>query len=321
MHTVRSIKAGFTLVELLVVITIIGILIALLLPAVQAAREAARALQCSNNLKQIGLALHNYHAAMSTFPPGGVTYGRCCGSPSGTNWAICILPYLEQQALYDLYDQNAYNEQDGLNGGSKIVRETQVASYTCPSDGNAKKLGQPSSGPGQSLQFHRGSYRCVVGRTDDGLSGYSFWDALSPSQTPLPDSFRGVLHVVGIPDLHWTTETIADVRDGTSNTLMVGEKVFDDEHVDNGVFWAYSYGYYNAGHAMPYSGSLLYDTDKCLPTVPTGSYCVRSFATIHPGGIPFVLCDGSVRSISKNIDIQLFCNLATIAGRETTQLP
>jgi len=113
---------GFTLVELLVVIAIIGILIALLLPAVQAAREAARRAQCQNNLKQIALALHNYHQAVGSFPPGKITEGRCCDRPSMITWTISILPYLEQQALYDRYDQTKFNE----DPANQFVREAMV---------------------------------------------------------------------------------------------------------------------------------------------------------------------------------------------------
>jgi type II secretory pathway pseudopilin PulG len=95
---------------LLVVIAIIGVLVALLLPAVQSAREAARRMSCVNNLRQTGIALHNHHDVFGTFPPGGVTNGPCCGTQSGPTWTIFILPYIEQQALFDRYDQTQTNE-------------------------------------------------------------------------------------------------------------------------------------------------------------------------------------------------------------------
>src|SRR5437773_558439 len=105
-----GLRRAFTLVELLVVIAIIGVLVALLLPAVQSARESARRMSCMNNLKQIGLALHNHHDAFGTFPPGGVTNGTCCGTQSGATWTIYILPFIEQQMLYDKYDFTQTNE-------------------------------------------------------------------------------------------------------------------------------------------------------------------------------------------------------------------
>jgi prepilin-type N-terminal cleavage/methylation domain-containing protein len=116
---------GFTLVELLTVIAIIGILVAILLPAVQAAREAARRSRCNNNLKQIGLALQLYHGAHKTLPPGGIMYGPCCSTKSYTNWAIAILPFLEEEPLYNLYDQQAFNE-DNVNAR---VREAFVNTF------------------------------------------------------------------------------------------------------------------------------------------------------------------------------------------------
>src|SRR5207244_129069 len=103
-------RPSFTLIELLVVIAIIAVLIGLLLPAIQKVREAANRISCANNLKQMGLALHNYHSANGTFPPGGITNGECCSTQSGPNWAIFILPYIEQDNLYQQYNQSKSNE-------------------------------------------------------------------------------------------------------------------------------------------------------------------------------------------------------------------
>src|SRR5438067_13078670 len=103
-------RRAFTLVELLVVIAIIGVLVALLLPAVQSARESARRMSCMNNLKQTGIALHNHHDSYGTFPAGGVTNGTCCSTQSGATWTIYILPFIEQQTLYDKYDFTQTNE-------------------------------------------------------------------------------------------------------------------------------------------------------------------------------------------------------------------
>lgn len=134
-------RYGFTLVELLVVIAIIGILIALLLPAVQAAREAARRSACVNNLKQLAIGLHNFHDTNNEFPPGEITPGNCCGTQSRENWAILILPYIEQKNLYERYDFNQNNE----HSNNRFVRESNIETHNCPSDINAGELRRPES--------------------------------------------------------------------------------------------------------------------------------------------------------------------------------
>src|SRR5262249_35727236 len=148
---------------LLVVIAIIAILIGLLVPAVQKVREAAARTQCLNNLKQIGLALHNHHDAIKKFPVGGITNGPCCGVESGPTWTIFLLPYIEQGNLYKLYQFNQTNEWHAGNG---LVVNQFVPVYTCPSDPNANQIIGPASGPGAGLKYATGSYRAVSGSTD-----------------------------------------------------------------------------------------------------------------------------------------------------------
>jgi prepilin-type N-terminal cleavage/methylation domain-containing protein len=314
-HVAWRSRTGFTLVELLVVIAIIGILIALLLPAVQAAREAARRMHCSNNLKQIGVALHAYHSAVGTFPPGGITIGPCCSTPSKTNWAIAILPYLEQGEVYDRYDQSAYNE--ALV--NQYVREARMPPYACPSEMETDKLDRPDSGPGSGVLYRRGSYRCMEGKSD----GTGWWDSSeNNSELPggFPKSWRGVLHTVGTNGLK--CESIDDVVDGTSHTLAVGEMA-SYTYATRRTFWAYTYTSYNTSAAVPQTRILLVDFTRCVSIDGLGGSnpCKRGWGSYHPGGIGFLLCDGSVQFLRTDIDMNLFCDLATIAGGEEARLP
>src|ERR1044072_6476691 len=124
-----GVRRGFTLVELLVVIAIIGVLVALLLPAVQAAREAARRSTCTNNLRQLAVALHKHPDVRNTLPPGGTYYGVCCTPATYTTWTIEILPYIEQQSLYQQYRQDEQNTSTNNN----LVGQQRIKSHECPS--------------------------------------------------------------------------------------------------------------------------------------------------------------------------------------------
>lgn len=313
-------RGGFTLVELLVVIAIIGILVSLLLPAVQAAREAARRTHCGNNLKQIGLALQNYHDAQKTFPPGGITLGNCCATKSFTSWPIAILPQMEQVSLFEYYDQNVYNEDpgqmistpDGLKPANEFVRQQNIPGYNCPDDPLAGSLRQPESGPGNGLVYRMSSYRGVGGKTN----GLGWWDTQQWGSIGRPD-WKGILHTVDTAGLK--PEVIGRVRDGTSNTLMVGEMT-TSSHPNRGTFWAYSYASYNKSDVtIDQPRTLLGDYDRCVSIGGVGAdnACKRGWGSGHPVVLQFVKVDGSVTGLNKTIDMDILAAMATIYGQES----
>ncbi len=314
---------GFTLVEILVVIAIIGVLVALLLPAVQAAREAARRIECADTRAQIGLALHNYHLTYNSFPPGNInrTAGNCPGMEEpGTsysmrfgNWLIAILPYMEQAALHDQYDVRFSNNAPQ----NQAVREASIASYTCPSDAEVNVLEIPATGPAAAAgtKYRPGSYRAVSGRSEDG---YNYLD--SEMMFSYSARSRGPIHLVGV--WGFRTETLADIRDGTTNSLLIGEST-TRTHQRFRTFWAYPFGYYALSGVTDQSRILLGDYDKCVETDGPGGDipCKRGWGGLHTVGVNFGLCDGSVRFIGNSVDMRVLGDLATIAGGESVVLP
>ncbi len=314
-HVGSRLGKGFTLVELLVVIAIIGILVALLLPAVQAAREAARRSQCQNNLKQLALAVQNYvNANQGTLPPGGITEGPCCGTRSGTSWSISILPYHEEQPLYDRYDFTQFNEAPA----NAFVRETHLDIHKCPADVNTDTLDRPESGPGSGFQYARGSYRANTGRCR--AEPYCMWD--SPSETiDGPPEWRGPFRTVGpYPNVE-DIPKMRSIVDGLSNTLFLGESMTAASSLSSSrraTFWAYSYTSYNKSCVVPQTRTLLTDYQRCVDVGgPAGSNpCKRAWGSFHPGGIYFAYGDASVRPVSFSIDMLIFATLSTSAGGE-----
>lgn len=346
-------RRGFTLVELLVVIAIIGVLVALLLPAVQAARDAARRMSCQNNLKQLAIALHNHHDIKLTFPPGGMNTGQN-GTRCYTNWAIESLPYMEEQNLYQQYRQDRFNE-DPLNAP---VFQARMVKHECPSDPLKGQLELPASGPHQGQQFRHGTYRAVSGRANMAV-GHGVWDTFEPQLWPngqLDKRDRGVLHGTadaynGIPAqsaLGQQNQSVAqmggpeqfkNIQDGTSNTLLIGELTFVDKRPFAGsnraTFWAYTYASYNASSITAESRHLNSRYGQTTPTpLPNGTGCAgtpglygdqlckRAFGSTHPGGINFVHADGSLRFVSYNVDMNALQAMATIdAGENAPALP
>lgn len=317
---------GFTLVELLVVIAIIGILVALLLPAVQAAREAARRAHCSNDLKQFGLALQNFHDVYGNLPTGMVD-----DNGDAMGWGVSILPFIEQMALADQIDA-VFGQAPpaGANPPAQMLRKTwnshpNVDSWTTwpPEPGQPWNLNCPQMAP--LLKTSLKAFLCpsnVLPKFDDDGYGTSHYagnmgNELLPMNTyscstPLPANQNGVL-VNDNNNVHTVPVRLAEITDGTSNTLLVGE-VGASQNVSPKILsgrmfpvWA---GGNNDGVCGQFGGHLrLVDALPYLNARPTGGnpdYSDYSFGSYHPGGAQFVLVDGSVRYLLNTINVNTY---------------
>lgn len=310
--------SGLSLVELLVVIAIISILVALLLPAVQSAREATRRTHCVNNLRQIGLALHQHAAARQRFPAGIVMTGPCCDTVTLTGWTIEILSFFEDDNLRALYNPQLSNG----DVANQAVRTQFIPLYHCPSDFSPELL-LPDSGPegawGNVMErrWMTGSYRGMSGRSD----GVATWD-LAEDLYRVPFEWRGPIHATGkVEDgLSVTLKPVAlrEIVDGTSNTLLVGEH--SNFFRPRRTFWAYTFGDYIMSAAV--DQARIFDGDflvcRSKPGVGGARPCMRTWFSHHPGGINFVRCDGSVTAVPFDINLQVFVSMGSIAGQELT---
>ena len=308
-------RVAFTLVELLVVIAIIGLLIALLLPAVQGVREAARRAQCANHLKQVGLAVQNYHDAKRAFPPA-----RVSGSGHAT-WAARILPYIEQSQIFELWDfEKSYFLQ------TPEARQAQVSIYLCPSRRSGVQLSingdVPADDPAPTGAFLNhmpgavGDYACSVHHND--ITGFQ---ASPPSMNYIYASGALIRTEAFAPPWDWTAiiqdfrwkapTCTADILDGTSNTFLIGEKHVRPENLGKRTG-----GAGNGGSTL-FSGE---DGDNCIyngdhydnfarvagPAHSLARFITEpfnsNFGSYHPGVCQFVLCDGSVRAVGVSAD-------------------
>jgi prepilin-type N-terminal cleavage/methylation domain-containing protein/prepilin-type processing-associated H-X9-DG protein len=307
---------AFTLIELLVVIAIIAILIGLMLPAVQKIREAANRMKCSNNLKQIGLGLHNYHDTMGTLPSGHVELLDAGGNfQYYTSWAIDLLPFIEQGNLFNQYNNKVPN-QDPANAA---VCNAVVKTYLCPSD--VRAFGQsyapetiaPNGGGNTTIKYMASSYKCMTGIGDTASTNTygGYWNEVQTAMAVHPAG-KGAFHGDGYSGLQ--PETLASITDGTSNTLIVGER-HTKTHFTRGPFWADSFNLYSKGASWPYSVTMIPDYDACAAQV-NANYCKYGWGSLHTGGINFLFGDGHVRIISPNIDMNTFMALSTVSGGE-----
>ncbi len=308
-------RNAFTLIELLVVIAIIAILIGLLLPAVQKVRDAAARMQCSNNLKQIGLALHSYHDNNRSFPsglmvqigtgaPGALFTTDCpkCAPPPGPgtfgNWLMMILPYVEQQNLYAQCSNlnNGFNAyQYSYTSGPASPGASVVKTYICPSD----------YVPQQTIQY---------GTHYFGVNSY-FGNAGTCAGPTTSASLNGVLY-------YNSSVRITDITDGTSNTFLAGERYSYDPQVSdaNLASWrGWAWTDWNS------TGDHLGDTSWPMNSTyaVTGSVNARKsvFGSRHTGGANFLLCDGSVHFVNPGLSIALYQRLSVPNDGHVASLP
>ncbi len=299
----RLASDGFTLVELLVVIAIIGVLVALLLPAVQSAREAARRTHCANNLRQVGLALQNYHAAFGKFPVGG-------SSESQLAWTAYTLPYFEQLSVHDLIDFTPGSYLSNDKNGPQMVR---VPVFLCPSQelerSNLIEL-NPSSDDlidGQSpYTLH---YYGIMGpKGYNRHAGNRLYEFLvGPKEAHGGHALQGVL-------LRDTAISFRRITDGGSNTFAVGETSWTGYQNYRG--WGRGSSLANAS-AEPSTKNLAQGINLGQPSF----FNDGSFGSQHPGGTHFLCADASTHFINEDAELQVLLAAASRDGEEPVPLP
>jgi len=291
----RRLPGGFTLVELLVVIAIIGVMVGLLLPAVQSAREAARRMQCQNSFKQIGIALHNYHDTHKVFPAGWLGHDESgrhfVDGASGWGWAAMILPQLEQAALYEQLDFN----QTVLSESNSLNRATPISILRCATDTGA---------PLWEIHDRDSHNPLATLATSNYIGCYGTFDLHECEETPLGEhcTSDGMF-------FHNSRLRFADMIDGTSTTIMIGERtsrlgmstwVGNVPHGDHSFARIVAVG----DHPPNHPGAHMDD-----------------FSSLHPGGAQFLYGDGRVQFMSENIDLAIYQAQCTRAGREVIAAP
>jgi prepilin-type N-terminal cleavage/methylation domain-containing protein/prepilin-type processing-associated H-X9-DG protein len=302
---------GFTLIELLVVIAIIAILIGLLLPAVQKVRESSARMTCSNNLKQIALAVHGFHDAQNQIPYNlsSNTYGYDDNGRSWS-WLVRILPYIEQGGLYSRLGQDSFGPTPAVAdvptfNSLAAIQAVVIKSYVCPSDPGSNKL---------STNRANGSTASGTGPTNyKGVAG-SNWGWGSFQNTGYTGNNNGIDAGNGMIYRADNTRALqlSRISDGTSNTFMVGEDLID---INVHCGWVRS-NYATGTCAIPLNNGLV--TGQPGFNNPNDWGNLYSFRSRHTGGGNFAFADGSVKFITEAIDLNLYRDLATISGGEAT---
>jgi prepilin-type N-terminal cleavage/methylation domain-containing protein/prepilin-type processing-associated H-X9-DG protein len=303
-------RRGFTLVELLVVIAIIGTLVALLMPAVQAARESARRMSCQNNLHNLVLALQQYHDSLESFPSGWFYRNTEPDRHESWGWGALLLPYLEQKNVHDLLGVTSGSLRQQLDitanppdpqgqGGAPYVRkllETPLKIFICPSDS-----GYDDRGLTVSRSFAQALGSSTVGMTATAVSNYM---GVAGHRNPVssPTNANSGKNTGVFYENNYTR--MADIVDGTSNTFIVGER---DTLMCKSGTWIGVHRPTGGGAAGPamvvgHSRPKLNQPDPPILWSTNGTGCGEGFSSLHPNGAQFALCDGSVRFVSNNID-------------------
>jgi type II secretory pathway pseudopilin PulG len=309
-----------------VVIAIIGILVALLLPAIQAAREAARRTQCVNNLKQIGVAMHNFHDSQRTLPPGTGPSVCCWGT-----WQVLILGYIEQQAIADMYvnfggndstvDQGYTGTRYGAAPNTTNVTTKRFAALSCPSDQNNAPIGSITShnyavNYGNTVYDQRATFNGVTFRGAPFATATIETPAPPPSTPPKPPRYFG--------------KPLTEILDGTANTLLVAEVLQGKQSDLRGFTWwgdATAFETYQGPNsAIP---DRIYTAGYCVNLPALNLPCAVSDATNptmfgsrsrHPAGVQVVLCDGATKFVADSIDLNVWRAVSTTQGMETLKL-